>query len=297
MTLVIAEVSDKDAFVIGDSLLSFVFCPPGSPQGSVNGMYHALKIHILDPKCCVAVAGEFDLGLKVIKSFKGKLADLKSKEPENLSEVLMDSYRIVTSDVSACDFLLLVLDPSGNKLLKLSDGNAEICSRGYIGDPDAYRELQRRRKPYNLPDSEYIQQPDGRFLAVKITLGSLDSNFIEQSIAMEAIGSSRSTLTVGSIGDNIVRVRVGRMSGRLEYMQQVQVGISPEEGTSGACFLALNSPPYAVGIYYRLGFFGFLMTPGNGSYAEKINAPNLKAFLEKLKMERGISLEGGTWNE
>jgi hypothetical protein len=114
---------------------------------------------------------------------------------------------------------------------------------------------------------------------------------------MNELVASHAVESVGAIGDNIVRVRIARLSKGLEYMQQVTAGYSPEEGKYGACLLAKNKEPYAVGIYYLRGAFGFLMVPGEDAYARKIPSPNLTTFIQHVHTFFGYLLEGGTWNE
>lgn len=115
---------------------------------------------------------------------------------------------------------------------------------------------------------------------------------------MDALVASRNVPSVGAVGDNIVRIRIARISGGFEYLQQVIAGTNPEEGPFGACLLAQNYEPYAVGIYYLRGGFGLLMRPGyENAYCEKIYSQNLTSFISHIKQQYGLSLDGGVWNE
>lgn len=47
MTLILAEVSHDDGFIVADTLLTVV--PSKELEGPFNGRFHALKAHILSP--------------------------------------------------------------------------------------------------------------------------------------------------------------------------------------------------------------------------------------------------------
>lgn len=61
MTLILAEASLDDGFIVADTLLTVV--PSKYNTGPFNGKYHVLKVHILSEKLCIALAGNYELGL------------------------------------------------------------------------------------------------------------------------------------------------------------------------------------------------------------------------------------------
>jgi hypothetical protein len=64
MTLILAEASHHDGFIVADTLLTVI--PSKYNSGQFNGKYHALKVHILSEKLCMALAGNYVLGLNII---------------------------------------------------------------------------------------------------------------------------------------------------------------------------------------------------------------------------------------
>ncbi|CAM4389729.1 MAG: hypothetical protein LEGION0403_FIIPPAGN_02639 [Legionella sp.] len=54
MTLILAESSYDDGFIVADTLLTVV--PSIEFEAPFNGRFHALKAHILSEKVCMALA-------------------------------------------------------------------------------------------------------------------------------------------------------------------------------------------------------------------------------------------------
>lgn len=296
MTLIVAEVENNDAFVVADTLITSDYRSPNAAPGPVNGDFHALKVHILHPTVCVAIAGNFDVGLQTVEAFKVSGLNLEQEDPDRLAEALLDFYRNIVRDVTPCDFLLLVARLGSNRLFKLEAGLTHPCQRAYIGDPYGYRCLQALRKPYKSPVGSFTQLADGSFIKEQFVRFGLEQSFEELTDAMESLSASRKVESVGAIGDNVVRVRIARISGGFEYLQQVITGSSKEEGLIGTCLLAQNYEPYAVGIYYLGGQFGFVMSPGKNAFCQKIRNPTVEGFVLAVEKQFGYKLEGGTWN-
>src|SRR5687768_3528353 len=104
MTLIVAEVAKDDAVVVADSLITYDYEPRDARPAAVNDRVHALKVHILHPTVCVAMAGDFDLGLRVVHAFSGA-ADLSLEEPAQLAQVLAGLYNGLATDALQCEFL------------------------------------------------------------------------------------------------------------------------------------------------------------------------------------------------
>jgi hypothetical protein len=290
MTLIVAEVTDDDAFVVADTLITYDYQPRDAVSESVYGNCHALKVHILHPAICVAISGEFDIGLRTVEAFKNSGLSLAQENPSRLADMLLNCYQNAGADVVVCDFLLLVARPDGNHLFKLADGKIFQCQRAYIGDADGYRSLQDLRKPYEAPVRSLTLLANGLLINEPNIQFGLEQSFQEQASAMEALAASRKFEAIGVIGDNVIRVRISKISDGFEYLQQYLSGSSIEDGWIGAYLLAQNCEPYAVGIYYLGGQFGFVMSPGKYVFCQKIRSATLDGFVQAVVKQFGYRL-------
>ncbi|WP_146751419.1 hypothetical protein [Legionella feeleii] len=286
MTLIMAESDKDDGFFVGDTLLTVV--PSLEKSGPFNGEYHALKLHILSPKICIALAGYYELGLTVIH----KVSQYVSQpDIENsIFELVHSIYKNECGGhLNACEFLVMAITPQGTCLKKISYEGIWHFKKSYIGDPEAYKELQRIRLPFQAPTEELVQQSDGSFIQRPFVLTDLEKNFIEISNAMIILPSN----TVGVLGDGVFRVRVNRF-GIFEYMQQVRRGNSAEEINIGISLLSSTEPRYGIGIFYQAGF-GYCWIVGDSEYCRRIDANTISDFIEIASKNYNLSLKGGTW--
>lgn len=292
MSLILAEVSSEFGWFVGDTLLSGL---PYDNPNTINGDSHALKIHILNEKVCIALAGKYDLGLCAIHQI---VLDLEKHPQPSLyliNKFCSDYQELCFKkkyDLEACEFLVMIILPSENILAKVVKGTASMCQKAYIGDSVFYRKLQGKRKPYIPPAYRSVQQPDGSFVEEPFMCPDIEKNFVEITDAMEAISRRAIESTVGVIGNNVVRVGINRQN-VFEYFQFVERGVSIEEGEFGNTLLSSTSPKHGVGIYYFKGY-GYLFIAGDYEGCRKITAASLDGFIA-IARQYSLELVGGTW--
>jgi hypothetical protein len=290
MTLVVGRVTEDIGFLVADTFLSTQF--QTDETGPVNGQFHALKIQILNADIAVAFSGDAAPSLTLIKELH---AQLESDASIDVPRWIFKSYRTLieqTKDQHSpdYDFLVLELTPYGRKLTLINSAGTFDRKRAYIGDSGEYKRLMGLRRPHCSPKFQDVQQPDGTFRKVPLTETGGEVEFAELADAMERLVSSRISSTVGAIGDIVTRVVDARISGKLEYLQQHEASISPEEGRSGFAVLASNSGTRGMGIFYVSGRLGFLFIVGDSEPCRAERARTLAEFVELARKKYGLNL-------
>jgi len=102
--------------------------------------------------------------------------------------------------------------------------------------------------------------------------------------------------TVGAIGGCVIRIVDARITGQLEYLQEVESSLTPWEGRSGYTMLAANAEVRGIAIYYRKGF-GFIFISGDTEYYKRMNATTLREFVSEARTRHGLELTGGAWED
>jgi hypothetical protein len=293
MSLILGYAAPDICFLVADTQLSFrndLYIPR---RGTVE-RFHVLKIQILSPTVAVAFAGDAETSLHVIRRLHQELAHERTP---NVAQRLLELYGELAcekrGEFQDCEFLILLLIPGHNKLLRVANDQIYEVRRAYIGDPDEYRNYTRLLKPYCGPDSRSFQDAQGAFHIMPVTEG--EQEFDRVSTAMEKLTHQTSSTTVGAICGCIIRVVDGRMSRMLEYMQSGEVGISPWEGCTGFSLLASNSDPRGVGIYYHGWGNGLIFIVADYVTCRKEAATTIRQFIELAKVKYGLNLEGPTW--
>ncbi|WP_143282376.1 hypothetical protein [Burkholderia pseudomallei] len=293
MTLVVAHADGDIGFMIADTLLSSP-APLRGEQRPVSGASHALKIHILSGRTAIAFAGDPDLACGLIAEVK---ADMDTAPELGIPQRLHHLYQRAdaTRGARSADFLVLHLASNEKTLDKVTlESGVERIVRGYIGDPNGYRELMGLVGSYAGPTHQNMQQPDGSFRTENFEPTDGEQWFLRASDALESLCHKRSVETVGAISDAITRVVDARISGELEYMQAAYAGRSPEEGYTGYTLLAANNSTRAIAIYFYAGKRGFVFLPGDPAGCRRISADSDACFIEAARTQYGINLTGAT---
>jgi len=294
VTLVVGGATPEIGFLVADTLLTFEFQLKGH-RGPVNGQFHALKIQILKSNVAVAFAGDAAASCWLIRELHAKITADPTVDP--CSQLLASYNELPASDSSDCDFLVLQLTPKGPKLAEVTRGGVLYYRRAYIGDDSEYKRMQGLRRPYATPSIQHVQQPDGTFRLTPLVLTEGETEFAEVSNAMDALTHGRRRGSVGAIAGCVTRVVNARISGELEYLQSVEVSLSPWEGASGFSVLSSNSGRRGVGIYYRSGKMGFLFVVGDDQPCHKEYAETIEAFIGIASAKYGLNMVGGTWDK
>jgi len=298
MSLVVGYADKEIACLVADTLLTFPFHMKDRTAGPVNGQYHALKIHILTPNLAVAFAGHVNEVLEVISRLNKRMENQNTIDiPGEVHMIYKTLVQGTVTDKPDCEFLVLEILENGNRLSHVTLESSRECERAYIGDGDAYRRVQALIRPYVAPKKQDIQRADGSFAEVSLTSSNGESAFMEIANAMEAMVHERGIESVGAICGNVIRVVNARLSGKLEYLQSIEAGISPEEGRFGFTVLADNSSKRkAVALYFFGGKFGYLLRVGDEKLCWKESSTSLREFIEIVAEKYGIHLVGGTWD-
>jgi hypothetical protein len=298
MTLIVAAATPDIGFFVSDTLVTTLNHIKGSPTGPVNGEFHALKVQILNPEAAVAFASSnaVDTAVKLIS----EVQDALHADPElNVPDRLFEAYKQATAtdneeDTPNCEFLVLTLSSGDKKLAHISNEAITYRERAYIGDANEYKMLMELREPCVPPQVQNVQQPDGTFETLPLTVSAGEIEFQEISLAMEALVSRRLSQSVGAIAGCIVRVVDARISKQIEYLQSGEVGVSAEEGLFGFSVLASNTGKRGIGIYYRAGKIGFVMRVGDLEFCRVEKEPTIHSFIETAKSKYGLDLIGPT---
>jgi len=293
MTLVYGVATDEIGFLVGDTLVSFER-EHGNREfmgqaGPVNGEAHILKIHILDPDTAVGFTTD---------DVPRTLCTIDKVQQQLRGDPALDVCRLLFDHITAgTEFLVLKLYDQKKLLGHVTIQGTTYRERAYIGDAEAHSEVSKLRRPRSSPQTRTILRPDGSVAGV-VPVTAAEKEFDEISDAMEEFTHRRNSCTVGAIMGCVVRVVDARLSGKLEYMQAVEAGISPWEGLAGYSLLASNTGDVrGIGLYFRAGQFGFIFIAGSTVLSHKEYAHTLTDFIAVARSKYGLCLEGGTWNE
>ncbi len=285
MSLILAQVSQNFGWFVGDTLLTHGL-PRYYSADDINSESHALKIHILNEKICIAMAGEVELAMSVINQ-AGKLIENKTYILDNtLFDKICEIYKkeCTPENLNACNFLVMVISEGGNILVKIENGEWSLCQKAYIGDSRVYRNLQQKRIPHKSFSPIYNE--DGSSKLEPTILSEIEKEFIEIDVAMEKISGRAIDSTVGLIGDNVVRVGINSKN-TFQYFGKAYTNTSFVETEVKkrieANLLISSNPKYGLGIYYSEGLVGYLFISGDSVYCRKIQVSDLQDFKTKAK--------------
>jgi hypothetical protein len=295
MTYIVARADDAIGFMIADTLLTPAFPLPGQ-RGPVNGQFHGLKVQILDDgRTAVGFAGNHaDICLKVINLARSALLENPALD---VAAKLYEEY-LKANDASQldCDFLILQISDDGKVLTHVSNTGIKSCERQWIGDKAAHERALILRKPYDPPKTAMVQLSNGKFEERTIQTNLSEIDYMQTLHAVEALVNERRVDGVGAIGGLVTVVVNARISGKLEYMQRVERGVTPWEGLVGFTLLAANDGDRrGVGLYFGSGGFGYVMPVGDSEYCHKEDAADLALFIAIAREKYQLRLTGGTW--
>jgi hypothetical protein len=293
MTLIYGVATAEIGFLVGDTLVSFER-EYGNRKfmgqtGPVNGEAHVLKIHILDPDTAIGFT---------TNDVPRTLATINTVQQQLRADPNLDVCRQLFDHIATgTEFLVLRLSGGSKSLGHVTNAGIAYRERAYIGDPEAHSEVSKLRRPRSSPETRTILKADGSVAGI-VPVTAAEREFDEISDAMEEFTHRRDSPTVGAIIGCVLRVVDARLSGKLEYMQAIEAGISPWEGITGYTLLPSNTGGVrGIGLYFRGGQFGFIFVAGDTALCHKEYAPTVADFIELAHSKYGLRLEGGTWSE
>lgn len=292
MTLIYGAIDKENGYLIGDSLFDISDIKDGDVRkemekrfSPINGYSHGLKIYILKRDLAIAYAGNVLVANETIELFFENIQKNKKREPENLLKIYSNQIKKENLETTACDFLLL--DSSGDpKLFKITKNEILSVQKAYIGDDDAYKTLQKKRKSVDSPKKQYIQLPDGTFKIEPFVISEFEQERTSiQNAMIETAQTKRST--VGLIINHPFIVTKAVQSNNLIFLQYVEAGLCFYEDRYNYSLCSAENEPYGVGIHYSQNKTGYLFILG---HCHKIHASDLEKFKSKVENDFGIKL-------
>jgi hypothetical protein len=268
MTLVVGRVLNSGVFLLADSLVTYREARYRPAPGSV------LKIIVLAPDLCVAFAGDVDRAQLAIEGWSQTMG------LQMTAEHFLHAHR--EGGLDNPDFIIGVHGPTP-QLLRIRDGDIEReLSTAWIGNAEAFRELQRR---------------------------FLDRNEADPAISVEsAFHEIVSEQTFDDVGDFMIRCRSAPggfwyppSSGVRFWPEQVTKGqgwqpISARTAAQGGYAWSLLTPREigvgAVGLHFQQGRFGCLLFPRYSERAVRVPDVDVRDFIVDIKARFGITLWG-----
>lgn len=296
MTYIVARASPEIGFMISDTLITLPFTIKGQ-HGPINGQYHALKVQILDGDTAIgfSTSNDADFCVSIIIATQNALANDATLDVPNK---IFEEYRGQAQGKNPypdCEFLVLKLTSDGRQLFHVTDREVRSCKRAYIGDQTAHTRASQLRTRYEPSKTQFVQQADGSLKELPLTVSEAEIDYMEVRDSIDALVSERRTEGVGAIGGLATVVVDARISKKLEYMQAVERGRSPEEGVAGYSLLAANEGRRGVALYYDGGSFGYILPVGDSNYCYREEARTLDQFVIRARERYGLVLTGGTW--
>ncbi|MET4217084.1 hypothetical protein ACVWWG_003670 [Bradyrhizobium sp. LB7.2] len=289
MTLVVGYAGTDNCFMVGDTLLSHEHFALKGDVGPVNGEFHSLKIQILTSELAIGLAGNFDAAYSAVAALKLAI----SADP-----TLHPTEWLASKNILDADFLVLK-NGAKKELFVIESGNVRQAVNGHIGDPEEWNRFLQLKKDYNGASERHTIDENGKVVRSNpVTSG--EKEFAVVSDAMEALCwdcVGRKEPTVGAISGCVVRIVDARISGQLEYLQAVEASHFPWEPSGGFTVLASNEPERGIGIYFRVGQRGFILSVGAQPPCVASTAETLKAFVDEARSNFGMKLTGGGWGE
>jgi hypothetical protein len=299
MTLVVARVTPLGVRLASDMRIT-------DRDATRRGYFHAaLKLVALRPTLCIAYAGNAGFALEAIRDVVRH--DLGPGEATQ--------YLASRSDQTA-DFLIASLRPP--KLVAIKDSRVQERASAWLGDRDAFAEYQRHyHRERWLPPTQLFGSADH---AEDIEVAS------RMSHAMQAVVHGSYFKTEGgeefraaprggchqTVGEAAVAVVPRAEDGLFKYIeltraeaswqeQPLPTGLgvalpdwgSAERGAFSYSMLTSQQPGVAaIGLYFYEGRLGVLYAPLILDGPEKYAKTTPQAFVELVRLRRGISLMG-----
>lgn len=291
MTLIYGKVDSENGFLIGDSLFTTDIMGAEILANKnfirFNNLFHGLKIHILTRDLAVAYAGDILLANETIALYFKELQKNRTISIEEFLKIFLDQIEKNNLNKSVCDFLILNTSASP-KLFKISEGKITSVQKAYIGDSYAHKSLQAKLKPYFFPKTQNVQLEDGAFETRPLIVSELEREQIEIQNAIVEIAQEK-VHTVGLMINHPFIVKKAKHTNSLIFLQYIEAGFNPFEGTYNYSFLSAEDEPYGAGIYYSQIGAGFLFISGQGQ-PHMIHAIDTDRFKLEAKNHFDIKL-------
>lgn len=286
MSIIIAKIEGNECVFLSDTKVSIDNGDKTITGGNKIRMSPSdgvLKIHILNPRICVAYAGTVEISAKIINSFI-------IQKPQSLEEIVAFFQNQLKLENDNSEFILgLILDNNTPILYKINVNNIEQGKSFWIGEHDAFNEFQ-----------SYFINSD----TTKSTLYNASESFREmlQNTKIATIGdfiiSSYFNTRINSF---IYEERAEAFGGYKTLEVKAGENVKLTEGTvSEGAFVVTNlisnhTGCPAVCLFFSKGEIGFLYIPiseQNINVKPKIITGNKSELIEKIKNEFGIELIG-----
>lgn len=286
MSIIIAKIEGNECVFLSDTKVSIDNGDKTITGGNKIRMSPSdgvLKIHILNPRICVAYAGNVQIAAKIINSFI-------IQKPQSLEEIVSFYQNQLKLENDNSEFILgIILDNYTPVLYKINRSNIEQGKSFWIGEHEAFNEFQsyfinsstENSTLYNASKSfrQMLQNTKiatiGDFI-VSSYFNTRYNSFIYEQRA-EAFG-----------GYETLEVKAGETAKLTEG--------TVSEGAFVVTNLVSNQTGYpAICLYFSKGEIGFLYLPiseQNINVKPIIINGNKSELIEKVKSEYSIELIG-----
>lgn len=139
-----------------------------------------------------------------------------------------------------------------------------------------------------FPKTQNVQKEDGTFEVRSFSVSELEREQREIQDAIVDIAQEKGH-SVGLIINHPFIVKKAKQTNALIFLQYIEAGLSPFEGTYNYSFLSAEDEPYGAGIYYSQLGVGFLFIAGQGQ-PYMIHAKDTEVFKLETKNRFDIKL-------
>lgn len=281
MTLVVGARSPVGVTLYADWRLTReeAIRPPSFSAG-------ALKLWILRPDLCVGYAGNHEVAQDVLRTAH----DTDLSDLDSTLGLLRDEHR--RSVPGGLDFVVAALGEPGG-LFELRDGDIRARDVAWIGDYDAFRELQRFRDAARESATQGVGiRADWQAVS---EIGQAFDHLVREA-------------SVPSVGELVLSVATGASGFIYAPTAMMIAGLTPQTipsgvdtpinfgtaATGGFSYTvcgAENEP--AVGVYFPHGRIGYFFHPRQFPEPRKYVGVSQAKFTEAVRCDTGVTLNTG----
>lgn len=287
MSIIIAKIENNECVFMSDTRVSIENGDKtitGNNKIRMSPNEGVLKTHILNPRICIAFAGNTEIASKIIQSFI-------IEKPKDLNKMLLHFQKQLLLNKDTSEFIIgIITDNNLPILFKITVNEIESGNSFWIGEPKAFNEFQSFFINSNKNDSVIIRAEKSFRDLIKNTKIQTIGDFVISAYYNSSVKSFiyKDYLEVFG-GYNIIQVKAN-------------VPTKLSEGSVGEGAFVVNSlisnhtGKQGICLYFSKGNVGYLYIPISEININinpiVINANNKIDLVDKIKIQFGIELIG-----